>query len=70
MIAIRYEGSRVHKPWVVEEGEMRQIWPNDKPTWETDRILGTYNLQKEAAEALLFYHIYGKMPEERKEIRA
>jgi len=70
MIAIRYEGSRVHKPWVVAEGEMRQIWPNDKTTWETDRILGAFNLQREAAETLLFYHIYGKMPEERKEIRA
>lgn len=64
MIALRYEGSRVHKPWVVAEGEMRKLFPNTNPVWETDRVLGTYNLQREAADALLYYHIKGRMPEE------
>jgi len=69
MISIRYEGSRVHKPWVIAEGEYRQLWPNDKPRWETDRIIGTFNLQREATDFLLYYYITGKteLPKEKKE---
>jgi len=65
MIDVRYEGSRINKPWVVVEGEVRQLWPNAKPTWETDKVLGAYNLQTEASAALLFYHIKGRMPDEK-----
>ncbi len=62
MIQIRYEGSRIRKPWVIAEGEYRQLYPNDKPRWETDNIIATFNLQNEAANFLLYYHIKGKWP--------
>jgi hypothetical protein len=68
MIAIRYEGSRVHKPWVVAEGEVRKLWPNAPPTWETDQILGTFQLQREAADFLLMYHIKGVLPKVKKKV--
>ena len=67
MIKIKYEGSRVHKPWVIAEGEMRQLFPNAPQVWETDRIIGTFNLQREAFDFLLYYHITGKteLPKEK-----
>jgi hypothetical protein len=71
LIAIKYEGSRIHKPWVVAEGEYRPIGPNNCPRWETDRILGTFNFQREASDFLLYYHITGKteLPKEKREVR-
>lgn len=64
MIQIRYEGSRIRKPWVVAEGEFRQLWFDDRPRWETDKIHGTFNLRDEATQFLLYYHVKGKWPKE------
>ncbi len=64
MIRVFCESSRIHKPWIVAEGEYRADSPSGKTRWETDKIIGAFNLQREALNYLLAYQA-GLLPKQK-----